>query len=168
MFWFRLLRPSEWCERLNLFCESAGWQHCQRNYVSLICQLVWLASHVPTLWHRRMMYKVVQIWPGQTVTCLHTNSPGHIWTTLYYRTSWYETIVKCFGIIEMLVDITILSCTSYLFKILLFHSSYTHFLLRVSHIPYTCLLHCLLSYSHVTIFIINITFNYVLLCKLNL
>jgi hypothetical protein len=26
---------------------------------------------------------VVQIWPGQTVTCLHTNSPGHIWTTLY-------------------------------------------------------------------------------------
>jgi hypothetical protein len=26
-------------------------------------------------------YKVVQIWPGQTVTCLHTNSLGHIWTT---------------------------------------------------------------------------------------
>jgi hypothetical protein len=24
------------------------------------------------------MYKVVQILPGQTVTCLHTNSPGHI------------------------------------------------------------------------------------------
>ena len=23
-------------------------------------------------------YKVVQIWPGQTVTCLHTNSPCHI------------------------------------------------------------------------------------------
>jgi hypothetical protein len=29
-------------------------------------------------------YKVVQIWPGQTVTCLHTNSPSHIWTTLYF------------------------------------------------------------------------------------
>jgi hypothetical protein len=29
-------------------------------------------------------YTVVQIWPGQTVTCLHTNSPGHIWTTLYF------------------------------------------------------------------------------------
>ena len=28
-------------------------------------------------------YKVVQIWPEQTMTCLHTNSPGHIWTTLY-------------------------------------------------------------------------------------
>ena len=30
------------------------------------------------------LYKVVQIWPGQTVTCLHTISPGHIWTTLYF------------------------------------------------------------------------------------
>jgi hypothetical protein len=30
-------------------------------------------------------YKVVQIWPGQTVTCLHTSSPGHIWTTLYIK-----------------------------------------------------------------------------------
>jgi hypothetical protein len=29
------------------------------------------------------LYKVVQIWPGKTVTCLHTNRPGHIWTTLY-------------------------------------------------------------------------------------
>ena len=26
----------------------------------------------------RTLYKVVQICPGQTVTCLHTNSPGHI------------------------------------------------------------------------------------------
>jgi hypothetical protein len=32
-----------------------------------------------------IMYKVVQIWPGQTVTCLHTISPGHIWTTLYIQ-----------------------------------------------------------------------------------
>jgi hypothetical protein len=31
----------------------------------------------------RATYKVVQIWPGQTVTCLHTDSPCHIWTTLY-------------------------------------------------------------------------------------
>jgi hypothetical protein len=30
-------------------------------------------------------YKVVQIWPGQTVTSLHTISPGHIWTTLYIK-----------------------------------------------------------------------------------
>ena len=33
------------------------------------------------------LYKVVQIWLGQTVTCLHTNSPGHIWTTLYIQAS---------------------------------------------------------------------------------
>ena len=32
---------------------------------------------------RQAMYKVVQIWPGQTATCLDTISPGHIWTTLY-------------------------------------------------------------------------------------
>jgi hypothetical protein len=31
---------------------------------------------------------VVQIWPGQTVTCLHTNRPGHIWTTLYIKDSY--------------------------------------------------------------------------------
>jgi hypothetical protein len=42
-------------------------------------------------WRRRSssfwcsFYKVVQIWPGQTVTCLHTISPGHIWTTLYFQ-----------------------------------------------------------------------------------
>ena len=35
------------------------------------------------------IYKVVQIWPGQTVTCLHTISPGHIWTTLYYYYYYY-------------------------------------------------------------------------------
>jgi hypothetical protein len=40
-----------------------------------------------------IMYKVVQIWPGQTVTCLHTNSPGHIWTTLYL---YYPT--RCMSI----------------------------------------------------------------------
>jgi hypothetical protein len=30
-----------------------------------------------------LLYKVVQIWPEQIVTCLHTVSPGRIWTTLY-------------------------------------------------------------------------------------
>jgi hypothetical protein len=28
-------------------------------------------------------YKVIQIWLEQTVTCLHTNRPGYIWTTLF-------------------------------------------------------------------------------------
>ena len=38
------------------------------------------------------MYKVVQIWPGQTVTCLHTISPGHIWTTLYVKTQHWGRV----------------------------------------------------------------------------
>jgi hypothetical protein len=41
----------------------------------------------------RFIYKVVQIWPGQTVTCLHTNSPCHIWTTLYIDRSINRRIV---------------------------------------------------------------------------
>jgi hypothetical protein len=46
---------------------------------------------------RAATYKVVQIWPGQTVTCLHTNRPGHIWTTLYfvlYKVFIYESSIK--------------------------------------------------------------------------
>jgi hypothetical protein len=39
---------------------------------------------------REETYRVVQIWPGQTVTCLHTNSPGHIWTTLYMPRFWLQ------------------------------------------------------------------------------
>jgi hypothetical protein len=53
-------------------------------------------------------YKVVQIWPGQTVTCLHTSSPGHIWTTLYtlwlkwwVSQGWRSGVCVChFGIEE--------------------------------------------------------------------
>ena len=39
-------------------------------------------------------YKVVQIWPGQTVTCLYTNRPGHIWTTLYKQLVLRTVFVK--------------------------------------------------------------------------
>jgi hypothetical protein len=31
-----------------------------------------------------LTYKVVQIFPGQTVSCFHTNSPRHICTTMYF------------------------------------------------------------------------------------
>jgi hypothetical protein len=41
-------------------------------------------QEIPRNVRRNTLYKVVQIWPGQTVTCLHAISPGHIWTTLYY------------------------------------------------------------------------------------
>jgi hypothetical protein len=37
---------------------------------------------------------VVQIWPGQTVTCLHTNRPSHIWTTLYYISLSVRSVVS--------------------------------------------------------------------------
>jgi hypothetical protein len=50
---------------------------------SWISQLAFVANINNLIWN----YKVVQIWPGQTVTCLHTNRPGHIWTTLYSRTN---------------------------------------------------------------------------------
>jgi hypothetical protein len=37
-----------------------------------------------------MIYKVIQIWPGLIAASLHTNSPGHIWITLYIP-SFIET-----------------------------------------------------------------------------
>jgi hypothetical protein len=52
-------------------------------------KMQWILTPAPLrIFH---MYKVVQIWPGQTVTCLHTNSPGHIWTTLYKWQNIYST-----------------------------------------------------------------------------
>ena len=44
----------------------------------------YLCSYTKHTARLKTFYKVVQIWPGQTVTCLHTNRPSHIWTTLYY------------------------------------------------------------------------------------
>jgi len=32
-----------------------------------------------------LTYKVVQIWPGLMSLDLHTNSTGHIWTSLYFK-----------------------------------------------------------------------------------
>jgi hypothetical protein len=43
--------------------------------------------------HKRLTYKVVKIWSGQTVTCLHTNSPGHVWTTLYMPPVEFEPLI---------------------------------------------------------------------------
>jgi len=39
--------------------------------------------HFTSLTRLCNIYKVVQIWPGLISPDLHTNSPGHIWTTLY-------------------------------------------------------------------------------------
>jgi hypothetical protein len=43
---------------------------------------------------------VVQIWSGQTVTCLHTISPGHIWTTLYINKNFGENFINILQRIE--------------------------------------------------------------------
>jgi hypothetical protein len=52
-----------------------------------------ITFHIPkTLCHWKRIYKVVQIWPGQTVACLHIINPGHIWTTLYIYI-YKETVV---------------------------------------------------------------------------
>jgi hypothetical protein len=58
--------------------EWIALSHTRKNFHIIICPQTFI--YVNNI----IMYKVVQIWPGQTVTCLHTNSSGHIWTTLYY------------------------------------------------------------------------------------
>jgi hypothetical protein len=60
---------------LPMKCTRLDYNACTFYEFNLIFIEILLTSFV--------IYKVVQIWPGQTVTCLHTNSPGHIWTTLY-------------------------------------------------------------------------------------
>ena len=59
-----------------------------------------------------LMYKVVKIWPGQTVTCLDTNRPGHIWTTLYFTSRTYmfhhspsDTHTNTQGISDILTNV---------------------------------------------------------------
>jgi hypothetical protein len=57
---------------------------------------------------------VVQIWPGQTVTCLHTNSPGHIWTTLYFTDNWRNTCgIRIPNLIKVTFLLFINKCSEY-------------------------------------------------------
>jgi hypothetical protein len=64
---------------LNIISKGINWfslleiLYSTNRYVFICLVMRWVYC----------LYHVVQIWPGQTVTCLHTNSPGHIWTTLY-------------------------------------------------------------------------------------
>jgi len=52
------------------------------------------------------MYKVVQIWPGLMSPDLHTNSPGHIWTTLYvYRNIEAHSYNSCCRAEEIVLHI---------------------------------------------------------------
>jgi hypothetical protein len=85
------------CMQLNPTTETDSRLGFQEISLLLLSLKVVLLLNTRPLWSRWIKYipsllsnilapkyKVVQIWPGQTVTCLHTNSPGHIWTTLYY------------------------------------------------------------------------------------
>jgi hypothetical protein len=67
--------------------------HALPTWVILTRWLEWLSRCM----HIYNNYKVAQIWPGQIVTCLHTNSPGHIWTILYIRPSTSQHSVRFRG-----------------------------------------------------------------------
>jgi hypothetical protein len=54
-------------------------------YCVLFYSLLFCYSVIYRVLLIQCIYKVVQIWPEQTVTCLHTNNPSHIWTTLYHN-----------------------------------------------------------------------------------
>jgi hypothetical protein len=66
------------------------------TYITYVIIMLTLfqTTEVPLLKSKAVIYKVVQIWPGQIVTCLHTNSPGHIWTTLYLPLSCYLSSLR--------------------------------------------------------------------------
>ena len=89
-------RPEDW-QSVGLsftvdtpLCWFAKWnKHSIKPSTQLRCRIIDYMFRAERTITRYNYYKVVQIWPGQTVTCLHTNSPGHIWTTLYIKHSSY-------------------------------------------------------------------------------
>jgi hypothetical protein len=66
-----------------LFTNSSNSTKQRRPWTSRRRISKWNSPLISCTAKARSIYKVVQIWPGQSETCLHTNSPGHIWTTLY-------------------------------------------------------------------------------------
>jgi hypothetical protein len=76
--WFKYNRDRFVCKQVTV-CPGHIWTTLYFTMFNNVCDM--LRSYFDCL--QALIYKVVQIWPGQTVTCLHTNSPGHIWTTLY-------------------------------------------------------------------------------------
>jgi hypothetical protein len=53
------------------FLKQAGQTACHRYLIEILVSYLHSCFII-------LYYKVVQICPGQTVTCLHTISPGHI------------------------------------------------------------------------------------------
>ena len=84
------LGPLQFCNGIALPFEYYVNHFLHIVLAGLLCKVRWyihsnLQNHTPQYYFSDK-YKVVQIWPEQTVTCLHTISPGHIWTTLYFIT----------------------------------------------------------------------------------
>jgi hypothetical protein len=80
----KYLRSFEmWCSKKDTEKkrESITYRHGGKRCPTYSKNIGFVTSCVGTVFWNKL-YKVVQIWPGQTVTCLHTNRPGHIWTTL--------------------------------------------------------------------------------------
>jgi hypothetical protein len=71
----RIIQYSLLCKLANIYRSQGCYSDVQHRFFWITCE-----TPTPSIFH---IHKVVQIWPGQTVTCLHTNRPGHIWTTLY-------------------------------------------------------------------------------------
>ena len=59
------------------------------------------------------IYKVVQIWPGRSLTCLHTYSPGHIWTTLYTQFRIIVFLKSKEEYVNLFSDVTDAYCVRY-------------------------------------------------------
>jgi hypothetical protein len=84
----RLEKITSFCFNAAVKCnvrrrvQISSYKISSQKLVRLICIVVGDICHKSVI-ACVSQYKVVQIWPGQTVTCLHTNRPGYIWTTLY-------------------------------------------------------------------------------------
>jgi hypothetical protein len=80
-------------QRSRTACDVSGWMSLGKAQLEVAWahEGSWAIKGSACVSDCRLSYKVVQIWPGQIVTCLHTNSPGHIWTTLYFMISVQAT-----------------------------------------------------------------------------
>jgi hypothetical protein len=63
---------------------------------SKACYLMRVIKPIMSIETLRIVYKVVQIWPGLIVCKQVTVCPGHIWTTLYY--SYFHSLMT-YGLI---------------------------------------------------------------------
>jgi len=63
--------------------ECHPWDSYRESQIIELCNWICNIASAIMMVYVMVIYKVVQIWPGLMSPDLHTNSPGHIWTTLY-------------------------------------------------------------------------------------